>query len=53
MYRGVNFESADVCSNFDASGEEYFKSENIVKLSHQRGCDELIHRSIKELATKE
>ena len=37
----------------DAGGEEYFKAKNIVKLSHQRGCDELIHRSIKELATKE
>ena len=37
----------------DAGGEEYFKVVNIVKLSHQRGSDELIHRSIKELATKE
>jgi len=37
----------------DAGGEEYFEAKNIVKLSHQRGADELIHRSIKELATKE
>jgi len=36
-----------------AGGENYFSAENIVKLSHQRGADELIHRSIKELATKE
>lgn len=36
-----------------AGGEKYFEAENIVKLSHQRGADELIHRSIKELATKE
>jgi len=36
-----------------AGGEEYFKAENIIILSHQRGADELIHRSIKELATKE
>lgn len=36
-----------------AGGEQYFYAENIVKLSHQRGADELIHRSIKELATKE
>ncbi len=36
-----------------AGGEEYLKAINIVKLSHQRGADELIHRSIKELATKE
>ena len=35
------------------TGKEYFKAENIIKLSHQRGADELIHRSIKELATKE
>ena len=37
----------------NAGGQENFKAENIVKLSHQRGSDELIHRSIKELATKE
>ncbi len=36
-----------------AGGEQYFKAKNIVVLSHQRGADELIHRSIKELATKE
>lgn len=36
-----------------AGGEKYFSADNIVKLSHQRGADELIHRSIKELATKE
>ena len=35
------------------AGNEYFKAENIVSISHQRGADELIHRSIKELATKE
>jgi hypothetical protein len=37
----------------EAGGEQYFKAESIVALSHQRGADELIHRSIKELATKE
>ncbi len=36
-----------------AGGEKYFEAENIIALSHQRGADELIHRSIKELATKE
>ena len=36
-----------------AGGQKYFKAENIISLSHQRGADELIHRSIKELATKE
>ena len=37
----------------EAGGQKYFKAENIVGLSHLRGADELIHRSIKELATKE
>jgi hypothetical protein len=36
-----------------AGGNEWFKAENIIRKSHQRGADELIHRSIKELATKE
>ena len=36
-----------------ANGQKYFETENIIALSHQRGADELIHRSIKELATKE
>lgn len=36
-----------------AGGEAYFETQNIIKLSHQRGADELIHRSIKELATRE
>jgi hypothetical protein len=34
-------------------GEKYFEPQNIIGQSHQRGADELIHRSIKELATKE
>ena len=36
-----------------AGGDEWFKAETIIRKSHQRGADELIHRSIKELATKE
>ncbi|MDA3942486.1 MAG: IS1380 family transposase [Bacteroidetes bacterium] len=36
-----------------AGGEHYFKAETIVRKSHARGADELIHRSIKELADKE
>lgn len=36
-----------------AGGGFYFNAETIVEKSHQRGADELIHRSIKELATKE
>lgn len=37
----------------EAGGSKYFEAETIVKKSHERGADELIHRSIKELATKE
>jgi len=37
----------------DAGGAHYFKAETIIETSHQRGADELIHRSLKELATKE
>jgi hypothetical protein len=36
-----------------AGGEKYFDAETIITLSHERGADELIHRSLKELATKE
>lgn len=36
-----------------AGGEKYFEAETIISLTHERGADELIHRSIKELATKE
>lgn len=36
-----------------AGGSDYFKSEIIIEKIHKRGADELIHRSIKELATKE
>jgi hypothetical protein len=36
-----------------AGGNKYFDAATIVQESHQRGADELIHRSIKELATKE
>ena len=36
-----------------AGGSHWFEAETIVRKSHERGADELIHRSIKELATKE
>jgi hypothetical protein len=36
-----------------AGGSHYFGPEGIIRQSHARGSDELIHRSIKELATKE
>jgi hypothetical protein len=36
-----------------AGGGRYFQTKAIIEESHSRGADELIHRSIKELATKE
>ena len=36
-----------------AGGHHYFEAETIVKKSHEMGADELIHRSLKELATRE
>lgn len=36
-----------------AGYEHYFEAKTIIEKSHMRGADELIHRSIKELATKE
>ncbi len=36
-----------------AGGGHCFEAAAIVERSHQRGADELVHRSIKELATKE
>lgn len=37
----------------EAGKKELLMAESIIRLSHQRGKDELIHRSLKELATKE
>ncbi len=37
----------------ESGGGSYLSAEGIIELSHQRGKDELIHRSLKELATKE
>ena len=36
-----------------AGGNHYFEAKTIIQKSHERGADGLIHRSIKELATKE
>lgn len=37
----------------EVSGNKYFTAKAIISKSHQRGKDELVHRSIKELATRE
>ena len=36
-----------------AGYQHYFEAKTIIQKSHERGADELIHRSLKELATKE
>jgi hypothetical protein len=36
-----------------AGGEKYLSATKIIELNHQRGKSELVHRSIKEFATKE
>jgi hypothetical protein len=52
------YTNIDMCKGADdrlkaAGGGHYFEAKAIVQESHARGADELIHRSIKELATKE
>lgn len=52
------YTNIDMCKEADdrlmaAGGGHYFDAKTIVQESHARGADELIHRSIKELATKE
>ena len=54
----VIYTNIGLCNEADqrliaAGGEHYFETETIIQKSHERGADELIHRSIKELATKE
>ena len=54
----IIYTNIGMCQEIDdklraAGGQKYFETENIIALSHERGADELIHRSIKELETKE
>jgi hypothetical protein len=46
-------EVADQLLKNAEGGEKYFEAIEIMKSSHGRGSDELINRSLKELATKE
>jgi hypothetical protein len=48
---GINPELDEKLKGTEA--EEYFTSEGLIKLSHSKGKGELVHRSIKEFATKE
>ena len=48
---GTNFKADETLKNIGL--DELFEAKSIVQLSHARGADELIHRSLKELATTE
>ena len=53
LYTNIGQDAAMTKQLIDAGGRELLSAEAIIGLAHQRGKDELIHRSIKELATKE
>jgi Transposase DDE domain group 1 len=54
----ILYTNIGICPDADqrltsCGGEQYFNADAIIETAHQRGADELIHRSIKELAVKE
>ena len=54
----ILYTNIGICPDADqrltsCGGEQYFNADTIIETAHQRGADELIHRSIKELAVKE
>ena len=53
IYTNLGLDSEFSQSLKEAGYEHYLKVEAIIKLAHGRGADELIHRSLKEMATKE
>jgi hypothetical protein len=53
LYTNIGQDAAMTKQLIDAGGSKLLSAEAIIGLAHQRGKDELIHRSIKELATKE
>lgn len=48
---GINPELDNKLKGTEA--EKYFSAEELISFSHSKGSDELIHRSLKEFATKE
>lgn len=53
IYTNIGLDSKMTQQLIDAGGEDFLEADSIIAAAHQRGCDELIHRSIKELAEKE
>jgi hypothetical protein len=53
LYTNIGQDTEFTESLKKAGKEDILTSESIIYLAHHRGKDELIHRSIKELATKE
>jgi len=53
FYTNIGQDSAITEQLINAEQGELLTADSIITLAHKRGKDELIHRSIKELATKE
>ena len=53
IYTNLGQDKAMTEKLIKAGGEVYLQPEKIIELNHQRGRSELVHRSIKELATRE
>lgn len=53
LYTNLGQDSELTKKLIEAGGEQYLKAENIIRLNHHRGKDELVLRSLKEFATKE
>jgi len=53
LYTNIGQTSAITVQLINAGKEDLLTADSIISLAHKRGKDELIHRSIKELATKE
>ena len=53
LYTSIGQNSEIDTKLIQAGGQEYFKTEKIIELNHQRGKCELVHRSQKDFATKE
>ena len=53
LYTNIGLDDNMTQQLIAAGGEEWLTADAIIAAAHQRGSDELIHRSIKELAEKE
>jgi hypothetical protein len=53
LYTNIGLDDKMTQQLITAGGEQWLTADSIIAAAHQRGGDELIHRSIKELAEKE